>query len=70
MYNTEHPPKTDDRLLTLYEVRTYLRVSMVSIYSWVRDGKLPAIRVGKDWRVKQSDLDAWMEGQRNVEASA
>jgi excisionase family DNA binding protein len=27
----------------------------------VRDGKLPAIRIGKEWRVRTRDLDEWLE---------
>lgn len=56
-------------LMTLKEVCEYLRISMVSCHAWVRDGKLPAIRVGREWRVKRAELDGWMDHQRNAGAA-
>ena len=61
---------TQTDLLTLQEVADYLRISMVSCHGWVKDGKLPAIRVGREWRVRQSDLDSWMDSNRNTEGVA
>ena len=48
-------------LMTIKEVADFLRISTISAYSWVRDGKLPAIRIGKEWRVRTRDLDEWLE---------
>lgn len=50
-----------DHLMTIKEVADFLRISTISAYSWVRDGKLPAIRIGKEWRVRTRDLDEWLE---------
>lgn len=50
-----------NQLMTIKEVADFLRISTISAYSWVRDGKLPAIRIGKEWRVRTSDLDEWLE---------
>ena len=51
----------NDQLMTIKEVADFLRISTISAYSWVRDGKLPAIRIGKEWRVRTRDLDEWLE---------
>jgi excisionase family DNA binding protein len=51
----------NDQLMTIKEVADFLRISTISAYSWVRDGKLPAIRIGKEWRVRSRDLDQWLE---------
>ena len=56
--------ESDAKLLTLAEVHDHLRVSMVSIYAWIRSGKLPAIRVGREWRVRQSDLNDWLDARK------
>ncbi len=53
-----------NELMTIKEVADFLRISTISAYSWVRDGKLPAIRIGKEWRVRSRDLDEWLEGRR------
>ena len=50
-----------EHLMTIKEVADFLRISTISAYSWVRDGKLPAIRIGKEWRVRTRDLDEWLE---------
>ena len=53
-----------DNLLTLKEVAAALRVTTIGARRWLKDGMIPAFKVGKDWRVKESDLAAFLEGQR------
>lgn len=40
-----------------------LRVSTMTIYRLVRRGELPAVRVGRNYRVRESDLTRYLEGQ-------
>lgn len=49
--------------LTTEEVLTYLKVTPRTIYRLIRTGELPAVRVGRQWRFRQSDLDAWLDRQ-------
>jgi excisionase family DNA binding protein len=51
--------------LTTEEVLTYLKVTPRTIYRLIRTGELPAVRVGRQWRFRQNDLDAWLDGQAN-----
>jgi excisionase family DNA binding protein len=44
--------------LTVHEVAALLRVSDLTVRRWVWAGKLPAIRVGRAVRIKQSDVQA------------
>jgi excisionase family DNA binding protein len=53
----------DDRLLTAHEVADQLRVSTMTIYRLIRRGELPAVRVGRNYRVRSSELDAYLRGQ-------
>jgi excisionase family DNA binding protein len=55
---------TDDQFLTTEEVLDYLQVNLRTVYRLIKAGKLPAVRVGRQWRVRRSDLDAWLEAQR------
>lgn len=50
-----------DRYLTVPEIAVELRVSKMTIYRLVHDGTLPSVRVGRSFRVKQSDLDAYLK---------
>lgn len=48
-------------LLTTRQVQEILRVDRTTIYRMVEGGQLPAIRVGKQWRFAQADLDRWLQ---------
>lgn len=45
--------------MTLEEVAKYLRLKPQTIYSWAQAKKIPAAKLGKEWRFKKSILDAW-----------
>jgi excisionase family DNA binding protein len=47
-------------LLTVAEVAHWLRVDVRTIYRWLRAGQLPSLRVGRGWRVRRRDVEAWM----------
>ena len=50
-------------ILTLDEVATYLRIPKKTVYKIVRSGALPAFKAGKHWRVRRTDLGAWIAGR-------
>lgn len=52
------------QLLTVDEVATYLRVATNTVYRWCRDGKLTAIKMGKEWRVSRQDLETFVNARR------
>jgi excisionase family DNA binding protein len=58
-------PITDARqgltLLNVKEVAEYLGVAKSTIYTWSQRGQIPAIKIGREWKFRQSDIDAWIE---------
>ncbi len=54
----------DESFLTTEEVLDYLQVNLRTVYRLIKAGKIPAVRVGRQWRFRKSDIDAWLEGQR------
>lgn len=50
-------------LLTTRQVQEILRVDRTTIYRMVEGGQLPGIRVGKQWRFAQVDLERWLQRQ-------
>ena len=52
-----------DTLLTAAEVAEQLRVSTMTVYRLIRRGELPAVRVGRNYRVREGDLEAFLEAQ-------
>lgn len=51
------------QLLTAGEVADQLRVSTMTVYRLIRRGELPAVRVGRNYRVRLDDLEAFLEQQ-------
>ena len=51
----------EDRVYTPREVAAILRVSSVTVSRAIRDGKLRGLRVGGQWRILGSDLQAYLE---------
>ena len=48
----------DDELLTVPEIAAQLRVTGVTVRTWIRAGQLPAIRAGaRGYRVRRADLE-------------
>lgn len=58
--------RDDDRLLTVAEVCQALRVSSMTVYRLIKGGELAAIRLGRSYRVRESDVDRYLSG-RSVE---
>jgi excisionase family DNA binding protein len=48
-------------LLTVKEVAEILRVSQPTVLRMIEDGELPAIRVRNQWRIRRSELDAYLQ---------
>jgi excisionase family DNA binding protein len=49
----------NDKIMTLEEVAEYLRVKPQTIYTWAQEKKIPAAKLGKEWRFKKSMVDKW-----------
>ena len=55
-----------EKLMTLEEVADYLRLSKDTVYRMASAGKLPASKVGSQWRFRKDDVDRWLEKNKNV----
>jgi len=60
---TLHLP-SDEVFLTTEEVLEYLQVNLRTVYRLIKAGKIPAVRVGRQWRFRKRDIDAWLDSQR------
>jgi excisionase family DNA binding protein len=59
---------TDEVFLTTEEVLEYLQVNLRTVYRLIKAGKIPAVRVGRQWRFRKRDIDAWLDSQRSRSA--
>ena len=55
----------DRAFLTTEEVLEYLQVNLRTVYRLIKAGKIPAVRVGRQWRFRKTDIDAWLEMERS-----
>lgn len=51
----------EGRLLTVSEVADLLRINKSTVYRMAKQGRLPATRVGRQWRFRKSVLDRLLE---------
>ena len=49
-----------DRLLTVGEVAAIMRVSNMTVYRLIRSGELRAARVGRGYRIRETDVEAYL----------
>ncbi len=54
----------EDRLLTTKEVAEKLRVHVKTVLEWINKGELEAIDLGQGYRIKESDLDIFLEHRK------
>ena len=54
-----------DEILTLKEVAEYLKLTEKTAYRLAAEGKLPGFKVGGSWRFKRTELNSWIESQKN-----
>ncbi len=51
---------SDSTFLTVAEVAARMRVSKMTVYRLVHGGELPAVRVGRSFRVLEKDVDEYL----------
>lgn len=56
-------PKID--VLNLEETARYLRVSNQTVYNMIRDGRIKAHKVGREWRFLPADINAYLDASSN-----
>ncbi len=52
---------SENEIMTVSEVAEYFKISEVTTYKLVQEGKIPAFKIGRHWRVKRSDLTEFIE---------
>jgi excisionase family DNA binding protein len=57
----EEEGMSPEKLLTLEQVAERLAVSRKMVYDWIRDGRIPGVKMGRLWRVKEGSLDAFID---------
>ena len=53
----------EHRWLSVEELAAYLGVSKDTVYTWISEKDLPALKVGRLWKAKQSEVDEWVRSR-------
>jgi excisionase family DNA binding protein len=56
-------------LLTVRETAEMLKVREATVRTWIRDNQLRAIKFGRDWRVREDDLEEFLEARANIRSA-
>jgi excisionase family DNA binding protein len=54
------------RLMTVKEAAQYLRLNYMTVYKLAQRGKVPAFKIGGNWRLKKEMVDEWLVNQSRI----
>jgi excisionase family DNA binding protein len=57
-----------DEILKIKELSDYLKIPSSTIYKLIQEGKLPAIKLGKHWRILKRDIENLFEKQTLIKS--
>lgn len=52
-----------EALMTIDDLSLYLKVTKRTIYEWLKDKKIPAVKLIGQWRFRKEKIDAWLESK-------
>jgi excisionase family DNA binding protein len=56
----------DGQYLTTEEVLGYLQINLRTVYRLIKAGQIPAVRVGRQWRFRRPDIEAWLAARNEA----
>ena len=59
------PPLLDREILTVEQAAEFLQVHKITVYRYIREGTLPAAKLGKMYRLFRKDLEAFLDAMRH-----
>ncbi len=55
-----------EALMTITDLAGYLKVTRRTIYEWLKNRKVPAVKLVGQWRFRKDRIDAWLEKQTEI----
>ncbi|MBU4312463.1 MAG: helix-turn-helix domain-containing protein [Candidatus Omnitrophica bacterium] len=49
------------QVMTVKDVASYLDVHPMTIYKYVKDGRIPAFKIGDSWRIRKDSMQRWIK---------
>lgn len=60
----QREPLLDQEILTVEQAAEYLQVHKITLYRYIREGLLPAVKLGKMYRLFRRDIEAFLDAMR------
>lgn len=57
-------------IMTIEEMAGYLRIPVSTVYRLAQKGRMPASKVGRQWRFSRKALERWIESDSQTNTSA
>jgi len=54
----------ENKFYTPQDIAETLKVAYMTVYRWIRAGKLKAYKIQKQYRIKKEDFDKFLEGAK------
>jgi excisionase family DNA binding protein len=55
-------------ILTAKDVAEYLSIHTLTVHRYARQGKIPAFKIGSDWRFHKKAIDRWIKDKSSMES--
>lgn len=52
-----------ERPLTVDEAAEFLKVNRSTVLKWLKEGKIRAAKIGREWRIKKAEIDRLLNGE-------
>jgi len=49
------------QVLTVKDIADYLKMHPMTIYKYVKEGRIPAFKIGASWRIRRDSIQKWMK---------
>lgn len=53
--------KNNREIMTAKEVADYLNIHPLTVHKYAREGKIPAFKIGTDWRFHKKYIEKWIQ---------
>ena len=61
------PPNPSDEIFNVSTLARYLHCHPSTVYRLLKSKKIPALKLGSDWRFRRADIDEWIAGLHRAE---
>jgi excisionase family DNA binding protein len=55
-----------EKYFTCAEIAEMYKVKIITVWEWIRKKKLPAIKIGREYRIRQEDIDVFERNRKTA----